>query len=146
MYRYINYTLSLRSPRLKKTGACMKKSFDLSEIFGENQAKNGPKSNSERQRQEKLIKNASGDVSEHTFRLAGPFLVDFVVPAGSRKSLKSRFFTRAHGLRSATFRSMLASKIDRNSSKNRSKMDRIMRLVCRQCACKMQEYFAKNQA
>ena len=39
-----------------------------------------------------------------------------------------------------------SSKIDRNSLKNRLKMDRIIRLVCGQCACKMQEYFAKKQA
>ena len=61
-------------------------------IFGEkNRAKIGPKSDSKRQRKDKPIKNASGDVSGHTFSLAGPFLVDFGVPAGSRKSQKAEF-------------------------------------------------------
>ena len=37
-----------------------------------------------RQRQEKTQKNGSGAVSGRTFSFLGPFLVDFVVPAGSQ--------------------------------------------------------------
>ena len=54
-----------------------------------NPAKIGPKSDSERQRQEKPIKNASGDVSGRTFSLPGPFFVDFRVPAGSQNRPKT---------------------------------------------------------
>ena len=49
----------------------------------------GPESDSERQRQEKPTKNASGDVSERTFSLAGPFWVDFGGLAGSSKSTQN---------------------------------------------------------
>ena len=51
-----------------------------------NRAKIGPESDSERQRQEKPTKNASGDVSGRTFSLPNPFLVDFGLPAGPPKS------------------------------------------------------------
>ena len=53
-----------------------------------NPAESGPESDSERQWQEKPTKNASGDVSGRTFSLAGPFLVDFGLPAGPQNRPK----------------------------------------------------------
>ena len=46
-------------------------------------------SDSERQRQEKSTKIASGDVSGRTFSLPGPFFVDFGLPAGSQNRPKT---------------------------------------------------------
>ena len=50
---------------------------------GSDPPKIGPESGSERHRQEKPTKIASGAVSGRTFSLPGPFFVDFGIPAGS---------------------------------------------------------------
>ena len=54
-----------------------------------NRAKIGPESDSERKRQEKTTKTASGAVSGRTFSSPGPFFVDFGLPAGPQKSQKN---------------------------------------------------------
>ena len=56
---------------------------------GSDLPKIGPESDSERQRQEKTTKNASGAVSGRTFSAPGPFFVNFGVPAGSQNRPKT---------------------------------------------------------
>ena len=56
---------------------------------GSGPPKIGSESGSERHRREKSTKIASGAVSGRTFSFPGSFFVDFGVPAGSQKSLKT---------------------------------------------------------
>ena len=49
---------------------------------GSDPPKNDPEGDSERHRQEKTTKIASGAVSGRTFSLPGPFFVNFGLPAG----------------------------------------------------------------
>ena len=55
---------------------------------GSDPPKIDPESDSERHRQKKTTKNASGAVSGRTFSPPDPFLVDFWVPAGSQNGLR----------------------------------------------------------
>ena len=55
-----------------------------------NRTKIGPESDSKRHRQRKTTKIASGAASGRTFSAQEPFLVDFGLPAGTRKSPKNR--------------------------------------------------------
>ena len=63
---------------------------------GSDPPKIGSESDSERHRQEKSTKIASGAVSGRTFSLPGPFFVDFGVPAGSQNRPKTRPRKKVH--------------------------------------------------
>ena len=56
---------------------------------GSDPPKIGPETDSERQRREKTGKIGSGAVCGRTFSVPGPFLVDFLVPAGSQNGLRT---------------------------------------------------------
>ena len=75
----------------KKIRCLCEKTLSIQARFSvKNRAKIGPESDSKWQRQRKTTKIASGAVSGRTFSAQEPFLVDFGLPAGTRKSPKNR--------------------------------------------------------
>ena len=75
----------------KKIRCLCEKTLSIQARFSvKNRAKIGPESDSKWQRQEKPTKIASGAVSGRTFSFQEPFLMDFGLPAGTRKSPKNR--------------------------------------------------------